>query len=183
MKQKKVAGVDRPYTTEDLGRILYDFIKNGDWENKACLDYYIPEHYDVEEIRSENFHIYSITEFGSNEGIYTYFYIEVRDTKEKYSLLTAKTLCASNESFAKMHEMAACICCKFGLFVYDNPNKFEWSGYDVSYVNSDGREILSYWCGSMERVANVADRLREEHGNIKIYYVDKSTREKFEYAP
>ena len=32
MIKKGNAGVDRPYTTEDLGKIIYDFVKSGDCE-------------------------------------------------------------------------------------------------------------------------------------------------------
>lgn len=180
MIKKKIAGVERPYTTEDLGRILYDFIKDEDWENKACLDYYIPEHNDVKEILKSNFHIYSITDFGFCEGIYTDFYLEDYDKKERLHLLTAKTLHESEEAFVKMHEMAAYICFKLRLFVEDNQDNFVWVGFDVSYVKSD-EEIPYCWCDSMERVVDVANELHNRHGIEKIYYEEKSTRQKFEY--
>lgn len=181
MNKKEIAGVDRPYTTEDLGNILYGFINDGDWEDKACLDYYIPDHYNKRTILNENFRIYSITEFGLCEGIYTDFYIEDRERNIKFHLLTAKTLRESEEAFIKMHSMAAYVCYKFRLYVEDNLDNFVWSGFDVSYVNSDGNEICYCWCGSLERVANIANELRKKHGNIKIYYVEKSTRMKFEH--
>ena len=39
MSKNKIAGTEIPYTTSDLGEIISGFIRDGDWENKACLDY------------------------------------------------------------------------------------------------------------------------------------------------
>lgn len=176
----KIAGVDTPYTVADLGKILRDFIADGDWENKACLDYYSSWR-DETQIKNENFRIYSITEFGSCEGIYTVFYIEDCEEKWKYRLLTAKTLSQSEDAFIKMHEMSGYVCYKFNRFVDENLDNFIWSGFDISYTRQDGKEVPWCWCGSMERVANAANELRKD-GIKKIYYVDKSTRVKREYT-
>lgn len=178
----KIEGVDLPYTLTDLGRVLYGFITDGDWENKACLDYYIPECNNIS-ILNENFRIYSITDFGLCEGIYTDFYIEDRERRWKYNLLTAKTLRESEDAFIKMHEMAGYVCYKFKLYVENNLDNFIWSGFDVSYTSQNGDEVPYCWCGSLNRVASVANELRERHSDIvkKIYYVEKSTRMKREF--
>jgi len=178
--KKKTAGIDRPYTPVDLGEIIYGYIKDGDWANKARLDYFIPEAYNNMEITSEEFDTFTITDFGSNEGIYTDFFIEFRG-KERISLLTAKTLGTSEENYVKMHEMAAHVCYKFNDFISRNLDNFIWSGYDVSYVDRAGIEHAYCWSGSMERVAENANHLRNDRDAVKVFYMDKSTRKKKEY--
>lgn len=180
-KKTKIAGTDRPYTLTDLGNILRGFIADGDWENKAGLDYYSPWR-DETPILTENFRSYSITEFGSNEGIYTVFYIEDYYGKWKYRLLTAKTLSQTEDAFVKMNEMAGYVCYKFNRFVDNNLDNFVWSGFDVSYTLPNGKEVLYCWCSSLDRVANAANELRKSYGDtIKVYYIEKATRKKREY--
>lgn len=70
MSKKKVA----PYSPRKLGELLCDYIVQGGFENSAKLDYFSPSYDDETEIKKETFEIYSITDFGSNEGIYTSFY-------------------------------------------------------------------------------------------------------------
>ena len=181
-KKTKIAGVDTPYTVTDLGKILDGFIKDGDWENKACLDYFTSECNNDTQILNEEFVVYSTTTFGSNEGIYTDFWIKDSRRKWRYCLLTAKTLHRSKDAFMKMNEMAGNVCYKFNRFVNNNIDNFIWNGFDVSYTTPDGKEVPYCWCGSLERVAINAKELRERHGDtIKIYYVQKSTRKKHEY--
>ncbi len=180
MSKTKIAGIDRPYTPIDLGRIIYDYIVDGDWADKACLDYFIPEQLDEREIVSEGFDSFSITTFGCNEGIYTDFCIEYRG-KERISLLIAKTLWGNEEHYVKMHEMAAHVCYKFDEFVRKNLDRFMWSGFSVSFVDSNGEEHDYVICGSMERVAYNANELRKDCGAVKVFYVDNYTRKKHEY--
>lgn len=179
MSKKKIAGIDRPYTPIDLGKVIFEFMQSGGWANKADLDYFSTDSFDDTEIKSEDFSMFSITKFGSNEGIYTTFYIEF-EGKKRIRLLTAKTLGESEKAFVKMHEMAAHVSYKFYKFVGDNLDKFIWSGYDVSYIK-DGEEYGYVWTGSMERVAMHANELKNERGAEKVFYVDKSTRKKYEY--
>ena len=178
--KKKIAGIDRPYTSIDLGKIIDRYIEEGNWENKACLDYYSTWDINETEIVSEAFDSFSITTFGSNEGIYTDFYIEYQG-KEKICLLTAKTLGTTKEYYVNMHEMAADVGYKFNEFVCKNLDNFLWSGYSVSFVDKDGTEHNWVICGNMERVAYNANELRKEHGATKVFYVDNYTRKKHEY--
>ena len=94
MSKKKVAGVERPYSPRKLGELLCDYIVQGGFEESTNLDYFSPSHDDETEIKKESFDIFSITKFGSNEGIYTSFYIEYYGEK-RISLMTAKTLGSS----------------------------------------------------------------------------------------
>lgn len=179
MSKQKIAGVDRPYTPTDLGGIIDGFIEEGDWDNKACLDYHIPEHHDERELTSEDFEIFSITTFGTTEGIYTDFYIKYYG-KEKISLLTAKTLHESEEAYIKMHEMAAHICYKFNKFVDANIANFFWSGFSLSFIDEDGKECDHLICGSMESVAFHGNELLKK-GALRVFYVDNYSRKKYEY--
>ncbi len=180
MSKKKVAGIERPYTPVDLGKVIYRLIEEGDWGNKACLDYFIPEKYNETEIVSEEFDSFSITTFGPCEGIYTDFFIKYRG-KEKICLLTAKTLGESEEYFVKMHEMAAHIDYKFDQFVRKNLGNFLWSGYSISYLGKDGKEHDYVIIGSVERVAYYANELRKNYGVTRVFYMDNYTRNKSEY--
>lgn len=179
--KKKIAGIDRPYTSIDLGKIIAKYIEEGNWENKACLDYYSTWDINETEIVSEAFDSFSITTFGSSEGIYTDFYIEYQG-KEKIRLLTAKTLGTTKEYYVNMHEMAADVDYKFDEFIRKNLDKFLWSGYRLYYVGKDGEEHDSNLiCGSMERVAYNANEFLKEYGATKVFYVDNYTRKKHEY--
>lgn len=178
MSKNKIAGTERPYTTSDLGEIISGFIRDGDWENKACLDYCIADcYYKVTEILNSNIRVYSITEFGA-EGIYTNFYVEDRKNRETYHIATAKTLLESNEALAKMYEMSAYACFRFYLFKEDHWDNFDWSGFDVYTASSSGKEYFNCECVSMEEVTNVVNKLREKYEHEIIFYVDKYTRKK-----
>ena len=179
MSKKKVAGIERPYTPKTLGELLCDYLVQGGFDEKLALDYFSPSYDDEREIKSECFDMYSITDFGSNEGIYTSFYIEY-DGEKRIRIMTAKTLSTDKESYVKMHEMAANVCFSFHKFAERNLNRFIWSGYNVSFKL--GKTEHNYvWCYSMERVGINANEIRKKYPKAKVYYVDCYTRKKYKY--
>lgn len=185
-KKETVAGVGRPYTAKDLGWILCKYIEDGDFENKANLDYFSPFGPDEDkEITREDFTAYALTKFGSNEGIYTSFEIEYRlfpDYKiERITLLVAKTLGESEQDFVNMSEMGARVCYKFNKFVSSDLDRFIWHGYDLSYTDESGKEVKYLWTGTMERFAYNAREIIKEHPGARIFCTDKRTGKKTEY--
>lgn len=160
MSKKKVSGVERPYSPRKLGELLCDYIVQGGFEESAKLDYFSPSYDDETEIKKETFEIYSITDFGSNEGIYTSFYIEYPGEK-RIRLMCAKTLGESKEDYVNMHMMAANVCYSFYKFVDRNIDCFIWYGYDISYTIGD-KEHCYCWSYSIERVeANAREILKK----------------------
>ena len=179
MSNKKVAGLERPYSPRKLGELLCDYIVQGGFDNSAKLDYFSPSYDDETEIKKETFEIYSITDFGSNEGIYTSFYIEYPGEK-RIRLMCAKTLGESKEDYVNMHVMAANICYSFIKFVNRNLDSFIWYGYYLYYAIDKG--VKKYcWCHSIESVYNNADDILQKHPNARVYYIDCQTRKKFWY--
>lgn len=179
MSKKKVAGIDRPYTVNEIGKILCEYVKDGDFENKACLDYYIADYDDETEITKEFFDIISVTRMGGSEGIYTSFYLDYRD--ERIKVMTAKTLGETEDDFVNMHEMGARVCYRFDKFVGDNITRFVWYGQGVSFVGEDGKENTYVYTNGMDRVARFANEILENHPGAKVYYTDMYTRKKYEY--
>lgn len=179
MSKKKVAGLESPYSPRKLGELLCDYIVQGGFENSAKLDYFSPSYDDETEIKKETFEIYSITDFGSNEGIYTSFYIEYPGEK-RIRLMCAKTLGESKEDYVNMHIMGANICYSFTKFVNRNLDSFIWYGYYV-YYEVDGKEKRYCWCHSIESVYNNADDILQKHPDAKVFYMDCQTRKKEMY--
>lgn len=179
--KKKVAGVDRPYTAKEIGEMLCDWIKEGDFERKAGLDYFSTSLVPETEIKREDFKFYALTDFGNCEGIYTDFYIDYVESGERINVMTAKTLYTSEQDFVNMSEMGARLCCRFHKFVNSDIERFMWYGYNISYTDEEGKEREYCWSFSMERVAKNALYLHKKHGNIKVFYTDMATRVKKEY--
>ena len=177
--KKKIAGIERPYSPRKLGELLCDYIVQGRFDESAKLDYFSPNDDDDTEIKEETFSIFSITDFGSNEGIYTRFYIEYFAGK-RIRLMTAKTLGETKGDYVNMHVMAANICYSFNEFVSRNIERFRWYGYSVSY-SVGGVEKEYCWCGGDAGLAEQANYLHEKFPNAKVYFVDMSTRKKKEY--
>lgn len=177
--KKKVAGVDRPYTAKEIGEMLCDWIKEGDFERKACLEYFDTKFSDDAEIKREDFRFYSITDFGSCEGIYTTFYIE-HTGEERIWVMCAKTLDDSEQGYVNITDMAARLCYRFHKFASNHIDRFIWYGYDLSSV-SDGKEKTFLWCPSMDRVNINAKVFHDREPNSKLFYTDMATREKKEY--
>ena len=180
MSKKKVAGLERPYSPRKLGELLCDYIVQGGFEESANLDYFSPSDDDVTEIKREDFNMFSITDFGSNEGIYTSFYIEYPGEK-RIRLMCAKTLGESKEYYVNMHLMAANICYSFKKFVDRNLDRFMWYGYDISYVVG-GKEVNYCWSPNMDRVDFNAEIIRKKFPKARVYYVDCYTRKKHKYG-
>ena len=178
MSKKKVAGVERPYSPRKLGELLCDYIVQGGFEESAKLDYFSPSDDDETEIKKETFDVFSITEFGSNEGIYTSFYIDYPGEK-RIRLMTAKTLGSSKEDYVNMHMMAANVCYSFYKFVVRNIDYFIWYGYDISYTIGD-KEHSYCWSYSIERVESNAREILKKYPKAKVFYVDCYTRKKCE---
>lgn len=174
MSKKKVAGLERPYSPRKLGELLCDYIVQGGFENSAKLDYFSPSYDDETEIKKETFEIYSITDFGSNEGIYTSFYIEYPGEK-RIRLMCAKTLGESKEYYVNMHMMAANVCYSFYKFVDRNIDCFIWYGYDILYTIGD-KEHSYCWSYSIERVEANAREILKKYPKAKVFYVDCYTR-------
>lgn len=178
--KKKIAGIERPYSPRSLGELLCDYLLQGGFDQSACLDYFSPSDDDVTEIKREDFNMFSITSFGSNEGIYTSFYIEYYGEK-RIRLMVAKTLGTSKEYYVNMHLMAANICYSFNKFVDRNLDRFMWYGYDISYVVG-GKEVNYCWIPNMDRVDFNAEIIRKKFPKARVYYVDCYTREKHKYG-
>ena len=178
MSKKKVAGIERPYSPRKLGELLCDYIVQGGFEESAKLDYFSPSDDDETEIKKETFDVFSITEFGSNEGIYTSFYIDYPGEK-RIRLMCAKTLGESKEDYVNMHMMAANVCYSFYKFVDRNIDCFIWYGYDISYTIGD-KEHSYCWSYSIERVEANAREILKKYPKAKVFYVDCYTRKKCE---
>ena len=178
MSKKKVAGLERPYSPRKLGELLCDYIVQGGFEESANLDYFSPSYDDETEIKKESFDIFSITKFGSSEGIYTSFYIEYYGEK-RISLMTAKTLGSSKDDYVNMQMMAANVCYSFYKFVDRNIDCFIWYGYDISYKLGD-KEYGYCWSYSIERVEANAREILKKYPKAKVFYVDCYTRKKCE---
>lgn len=178
-KKKNVAGVDRPYTAKEIGEMLCEWVKEGDFERKACLEYFNTELSDDVEIKREDFRFFSITDFGANEGVYTSFFIEYIG-KDRIWCMTSKTLDSSEQGFLNMSKMAAHLCYRFHKFAEKNINNFVWYGYDLSCV-ADGKETTFLWCPNMDRVRINAKVFHDRTPGSKLFYTDMETREKKEY--
>ena len=179
MKKTKIAGIDRPYSPRKLGELLCDYLVQGGFDKKLGLDYFSPSYDDEREIKSECFDMYSITDFGSNEGIYTDFFIEYQGQK-RIRIMTAKTLSTDKDAYVGMSVMGASVCFSFHKFAERNLDQFIWTGYNVSFKLGE-TERNYIWCYSMERVAINANEIRKEYPKAKVYYVDCYTRKKYEY--
>lgn len=177
--KKKIAGVDRPYTSKEIGEMLCEWIREGGFETKACLDYFSTYLVPDVEITREDFKFYAITDFGHCEGIYTDFYLEYQDGK-RIDVLCTKTLGTSEQDFVNMSEMGARLCYRFYKFVNSDINRFTWYGYCISYTDG-GSECAYCWSPNMERVAYNASEIRKKYPGAKVYYTDMATRKKKEY--
>ena len=85
--------------------ILETLKETKDYVNKYSLDYLLANTgKELEPNQCDEF--YSITNYGSCEGIYTDFYV-VREDGQRTHIATAKTLDESDTAYIKMHELGA----------------------------------------------------------------------------
>ena len=82
--------------------------KEHNYEREYGLDYFSDGLDEVEPKPYDDF--FSVTTFGSNEGIYTGIYVIREADRKEEKIALAKTLAESEEAYIKMHELGAKVC-------------------------------------------------------------------------
>ena len=165
------AGSQRPYTAGEFLDIIKKIAEEKKVEFLDQLDYIISGNYSGTEIKTDEFTVQSVTDFGCNEGIYSDFYL--KRGYEKIQIFTAKTLSESPEAFIKMHILAANLCLIAREYLRTHQDEFNWTGFDIFYLKED-KWIPSYWCSTKERAATKAKEMSKNGYSVLIR--DNETR-------
>lgn len=170
MKTRK-AGSERPYTASEFLDIIKEIAEEKKVEYLDQLDYIISGSYSGTEIKTNEFTVQSITDFGCNEGIYSDFFLKYG--YEKIQIFTAKTLRESSEDYVKMHILAANICLIAKEYLRTHQDEFNWTGFDIFYLKED-KWIPTYWCSTKERATAKAKEMFKDNKGILVR--DNETR-------
>ena len=169
-----------PYTTKELFNIIDKKLKEKGML-PGILDYGLPEHSDIQ-IKSYEWDLIGIVNFGSSEGIYLdlYCYGNTGNEKDKIPVGTYKTLERSREAYKVMGALCADFVYECFDFVNRAMDDFTWTGYDVSVVKN-GEKTPVYEVTTMERALECADKLASKEDVEKVILRENATRKETEY--
>lgn len=180
MANKKLqAGTERPYTWDELRRVIEDICKEQGIVMYDKLDYFTTSIYQDdkdEPIEDIEWNIVSETDFGGSEGIYTDFC--VWKNGKRNHVWTAKTLYDGKDDYVKMHEFGARVCLAVMDYVDSHGDEFNWRGYDVGYYDNGERKPY-IWTADANRAMAYAKEAMATYG--KAYIRDNKTRKYEEF--
>lgn len=110
------------FTGSELARMLYDHIRDHELESIYALEwvsYNTDERAKTTVINHEDFEVFSRTDFGSSEGVYTTVYLQYLG-EEPLWLIRAKTLSADKAEYMDMHHFGATV----SYYLINIRNKF-----------------------------------------------------------
>lgn len=153
----------KPYTAAELFEKIMNQVGTPDW-----VDYAIACNHSYDEasrllLKYDEFDIFTTTEYGGSEGVYTDIYIKgnYKGPNEDYdrtpiSIGTVKTLEEGPEAVRKMYGLAADIYIAAVDFVHKNMDDFIWHGYKVTLKPGDR---VSLFFGSEETMARRIEKM------------------------
>lgn len=139
--EKKLAGTERPYTWHEFLSIIRSIMEQQNVVMHDHLDYFDADWecaYKPIDLSVWDWHVVSETDFGGSEGIYSGFYVRMQGEPLR-RIATAKTLKEGDDAYVAMHEFAARVCLAIRHYVSDHEDEFNWTGYDVGYMEGDKR--------------------------------------------
>lgn len=169
-----------PYTTKELFNIVDKKLKEKGML-PGILDYGLPENADIL-IKSYEWDLIGIVNFGSSEGIYLdlYCYGNTGNEKDKIPVGTYKTLERSREAYKTMGALCADFVYECLDFVNSNMDDFTWKGYDVSVVKNS-KKTPAYEVQEWARAMQCAEKLAKDENVGKVIVRDNATRKETEY--
>ena len=189
MAKKQIAGQERPYDYFEFTELILRLAKEQghDLENENGLEYFNAdsEGWDDKKkqriyktLTSPEFDIVSETAYGSNEGIYTSFYVRHYDGEQRRyvreDLATAKTCSRSDEQYMAMHAMAARFETLAMAYVDQHQDEFNWTGYGVTGTK-EGNYFGGWYCYKPENAEARAQELLQ-HGADTVTVTNYKTR-------
>ena len=122
-----------------------------------------------EMILSEEFDIVPRIVHGANEGIYMNIMLETNDNARVFSshkpsirLGSYKTLSTDKDSYIKMATLGAEFVYALDKYVSSHIDEFNWTGYDMSLFNGEGKPAGKMWVFKHDRAVEQANRFLAE---------------------
>ena len=174
MKKKKVAGTERPYTFQELFRIVADKAKEMNVPYLDQLDYWTGEDKEADDYTELDFYLELAR--GGSEGIYAC--ICTGRCSGRRHVCTLKTLGEGDEDFVAMARLGAELVNIANDFVYKHEDDFVWRGYNVGYW--DGKTMVdNRMCYREDDAREALENLRRwPHLNGRACYIrNNATRE------
>lgn len=171
-----------PYTTAELFNIIDKKLKENGML-PGILDYGLPEHSDIQ-IKSYEWDLIGIVNFGGSEGIYLdlYCYGNTGNEKDKIPVGTYKTLERSREAYKTMGALCADFVYECFDFVNGNMEDFTWKGYGVyAAKNKQVSYVPIYDVSDWTRAKQYAEKLAKGENVEKIVIKDYTLRKETEY--
>ena len=167
-----------PYTTAELFNIIDKKLKeNG--KLPGILDYGLPEHSDIQ-IKSYEWDLIGIVNFGGSEGIYLDLYCrgETGNDTKQVPVGTYKTLHEDLDAFKEMGDLNAEFVFETRSLVNKNMDDFTWMGYNIYEQDAEDRIIPRYEVRDWKRALSVADEMAKDrrHPVNRILLRENSTR-------
>lgn len=165
MKKKFPDGTVRgPYTNRELFELINGQLK----ENgllPEILDYASRETEPVQ-ITTYEWDAIGIPNFGGSEGIYLDLYADGivnresgRAERKQIRLGTYKTLGEKKEDFLEMCRLLTEFVFALRSFVDSNMSSFTWEGFDLSFINANGKCLYGY--SKVKSLDDCRKRLKE----------------------
>lgn len=171
----------KPMTTAEYFKIICNILSEKD-KMPDILDYKLSTS-DVVPIKTYEFNIGNNLDYGSNESIYLYLWIEIYSNRENriYELGTFKTLQEKEKAMHIMAGLLADFLIEARAYVNGHLDDFTWEGADVHAIQENGTvSPYGYTCSTMEAAMKRKDILLYFYPLVVIR--DNATRKERIYS-
>ena len=173
----------KPYTTAEVFEAVVTKLKEKG-KLPVNLDYINPT-WETRQMLSDEFSIKNNLDYGGSEGIYLKLSVQMPTEDGNYETLhigTAKTLDTSDDAMRQMAVLLADFIMEAYGFVSENRADFQFEGYKVKPIMSDGSSALfSVWYKEKEQALAEKDRAMATGKYGKIIVMDLFNRTETEW--
>lgn len=177
----------KPYTAGELFDEIIKQVGTPEWVEYALACNHIydrgsgADSYGRVFLQYDEFDIYTTTQYGGSEGVYTDVFIQgnYKGPDEDYDskpikIGTIKTLREGPEAVKKMYAFAADVYILATDYVNKNHDDFIWKGYKIT---PDPNESIAFYYGSEESMARRIDKMVADGKDLsQAIITDMATR-------